>query len=211
MARETNPAHPAPDQGGTPMKYVKILSLAAVAAMALMAFAASSASATALYSGGTKLGAGSTIDFSIPSGKTAVLVDTTGEELDTCASSTVKGTLSTATTGSIEELTWGSCTFPTKTVSTGNKLEVTGGTNTEGTVKADSTIEVTINTIFFGSCIYGVTSGTSVGTIKGNPATFTANAVAEKFTGSNLACPSTSKWTGNYSSTSPAELHVETE
>jgi len=192
------------------MKYVKILSLAAVAAMALMAFAASSASATALYSNTTKLGAGSVIDFSIPSGKTAVLVDTTGEELDTCSTSTVKGKLSTATTGAIEELTWSGCTFPTNTITKG-KLEVTGGAETKGTVKADATIEVTINTIFFGSCIYGVTSGTSVGTLAGNPAVFTANAVAEKFSGSNLACPETSKWTGTYNATSPEKLHVETE
>ena len=191
------------------MKYVKILSLAAVAAMALMAFAASSASATSIVGGEPEktFGNGDTIDFSIPSGKSAVLVDTAGEEIDTCATSTVKGKLSTATTGSIEELTWGSCTFPTKTITNG-KLEVTGGTGTVGTVKADATIEVTINTIFFGSCIYGVTAGESVGTISGKPASFTANAVAEKFSGSNLACPATSKWTGTYSATT-ANLHVE--
>lgn len=192
------------------MKYVKILSLAAVAAMALMAFAASSASATALYSGSTKLGSGSTIDFSIPSGGSALLVDTTGEELDKCSSSTVQGKLSSASTGSIEKLTWSSCTFPTSTVTLG-KLEVTGGANTEGTVKADAEIGVTINTIFFGSCVYGVTAGTSVGTIKGNPASFTANAVAKKLSGSNFACPETAKWTGNYSATEPANLHVESE
>lgn len=190
------------------MKYVKILSLAAVAAMALMAFAASSASATALYGGATKLGAGATIDFSIPSGGSAVLVNTSNEEIDTCSSSTVKGKLSSATTGSIEELTWTSCTFPTKTITNG-KLEVvsTGGTN--GEVKGDATIEVTINTVFFGSCIYGVESGTKVGTVAGNPATFTANAVAKKFSGSAFACPSTAKWTGSYNSTEPTELHVE--
>ncbi len=192
------------------MKYLKILGLAAVAAMALMAFAASSASATTLIGGSPEgtLGSGAVIDFSIPSGSTATLVDTTGEELDKCSTSTVKGTLSSGTTGSIETLSWGSCTFPTNTITKG-KLEVisTGGTN--GEVKADGTTEVTINTIFFGSCIYGVTSGTSVGTLAGNPATFTANAVAEKFSGSNLACPSTSKWTGTYKSTEPANLHVE--
>jgi hypothetical protein len=164
------------------------------------------------------LGVPSTIDFSIPSGKSAVLFDTTGEELDSCSTSTVKGTPGSngpTVTGSINDevngegktvvtgLTWGSCTFPTKTVSTGNKLEVTGGANTEGTVKADSTIEVTINTIFVGSCIYGVTSGTPVGTLAGNPATFTTNAVAEKFSGNNLACPPTSKWTGTYNATEP--------
>ena len=190
------------------MKYVKILSLAAVAAMALMAFAASSASATTLIGGSPEetLGKGAIIDFSAT--KNAVLVDTAGEELDKCASSTVKGELETGTTGKITELTWGSCTFPTKTLTLG-KLEVvsTGGTN--GEVKADAPIEVTINTVFFGSCIYGVTGGTKVGTVAGTPATFTANAVAEKFSGSNFACPETSKWTGAYAATSPANFHVE--
>jgi len=183
--------------------------LLAASLAALMAFvAASSASATTLYSGSTELGAGTTIDFSIPSGKSAVLVDTTGESLDTCTTSTVRGTLSSGATGSGETLTWGSCTFPTSTV-TGSSLEVisTGGTN--GEVKADGTVEVTINTVFFGSCIYGVTNGTKIGTLAGNPATYTANAVTEKFSGSSLACPSTAKFTGTYNSTEPFSFHVE--
>jgi len=190
------------------MKYLKILSLAAVAAMAMMAFA-SSASATTIIGGSPEktLGSGDTIDFSIPSGKSAVLVDTEGGELDTCSGSTVNGKLSSAATGSIESLTWTGCTFPTSTVTKG-KLEVvsTGGTN--GEVKADAEIGVTINTIFFGSCVYGVTSGTKVGTVAGNPAVFTANAVAKKLSGSNIACPETSKWTGTYNATT-ANLHVE--
>ena len=185
---------------------LKTFGLSVATVMATMAFVVSTASGTALYSGGTVLGAGATIDFSAT--KNAVLVDTEGGELDKCSTSTVKGKLSSAATGTIEELTWGSCTFPTKTLTPG-KLEVVWKEGTVGTVKADATIEVTINTVFFGSCIYGVTSGTSVGTLSGNPATFTANAVAEKFSGSNFACPETSKWTGTYSSTEPANLHVE--
>jgi len=192
------------------MKDLKVFGLAAMAAMALMAFAAGSASATAIYSGSTKLGSGSAGDFSIPSGKSVVLVNTTSEELDKCSTSTVKGKLSSAATGSIEALTWENCTFPTKTITLG-KLEVTGGTGTVGTVKADATIEVTMNTVFFGSCIYGVTAGETVGTVSGNPATFTASAVVEKFSGSALACPSTGKLTGTYNSTEPANAHVETE
>jgi len=191
------------------MKYVKILGLAAVAAMALMAFAASSASATTLVGESPErtLGNGDVIDFSIPSGKSAVLVNTANEEIDTCSTSTVKGKLSTGTTGTIEELTWGSCTFPTNTITKG-KLEAVSTGGTTGEVKADATIEVTINTVFFGSCIYGVTSGAKVGTLAGNPAVFTANAVAEKFSGSAFACPSTSKWTGTYNATS-TNTHIE--
>jgi hypothetical protein len=202
------------------MKYLKKLGLAASVAVASTAFlGAGSASATVLCSttlstscpAGQTWPANTALDFSIPAGSSANLVDTAGEELDTCSASTVKGKLTNAgsstetATGPVEELTWTSCTFPTKTLTLG-KLEVhriTGTSN--GTVTADGTFEVTINTVFFGSCIYGVTSGVSLGDItEGNPAIFHANAVAEKFSGSNLACPSTSKWTATYTVTSPA-------
>jgi len=200
------------------MKYLKMLALAAVAAGALMAFlGAGTASASKLCSttvdpcpAGQGWTANTPIDFSIPSGQSANLVDTTGEPLDNCSTSTVKGKITVAgsgtetTTGPVEELTWASCTFPTKTLTLG-KLEVhrIAGTS-NGTVTADGTFEVTINTVFFGSCIYGVTSGVSLGDItEGNPAIFHANAVAEKFSGSNLACPSTSRWTATYTLTFP--------
>jgi len=158
--------------------------------------------------------AGTTLDFSIPSGKTAVLVDTEGEKLDTCTTSTAKGKLEKAegVTGPIESLTWSGCTFPTSTLKAG-KLEVqniAGSHN--GTVKADSTTEVTINTIFFGTCIYGPTAGLDLGELKeGKPATFVANAVLEKFSGSNLACPKTAKWTAEYTLTEPAEKTLSVE
>jgi hypothetical protein len=70
---------------------------------------------------------------------------------------------------------------------------------------------MTIQSFFFGSCVYGVTAGTDLGTFTGgNPAQFTANAVLEKLSGSAFACPSTMLWTATYVSTSPAgDLHVE--
>jgi len=202
------------------MKYAKMLALAAVAAGALMAFVgAGTASATVLCSttadpcpAGQSWPATTPLDFSIPSGSSANLVDTEGEPLDTCSTSTVKGSISSAgsstttTTGAVSELTWGSCTFPTNTILKG-KLEVhkIAGTS-NGTVTADGTFEVTINTIFFGSCIYGVTSGVDLGEItEGKPAIFHANAVAEKFSGSALACPATSRWTATYTVTAPSE------
>jgi hypothetical protein len=200
------------------MKYVKILSLAAVAAMALMAFAASSASATALYNGATKLGVGSELDFSLKTGTSALLVNTEGGELDTCKSSTVKGSITNAggasatVSGNISELTWGSCTFPTTTTIKGG-LEVHQiGTSTEGTVTSNAEIGVTINTVFFGTCVYGVAKATDLGTLKtaaSGTAEFIANAVAIKLSGSNFACPETSKWTGTYVSTTPDNLRVE--
>jgi len=206
------------------MKYVKMLALAAVAVGALTAFlGAGTASASTICSttanpcpAAQVWPVGTVIDFSIPAGSNAVLKDTSNNELDKCTSSTVKGKItnagsSTATvTGSVEELTWGGCTFTTNTVSKSN-LEVhqIAGTS-NGTVTSDGTFEVTINTGAFGSCIYGVASGVDLGTItegKSAPnvptATFEANAVATRF-GSNFLCPSTSRWTGTYVLTSPA-------
>ncbi len=192
------------------MKHIKILGLAAVAAMALMAFA-STASATTLTTGaGAKVTTGTTIDFSIPAGGSALLVNTKGEALDTCTESTVKGKTTNeggtgvAVKGNVETLTWGNCTFTTKTI-TANGLQVNG--TASGNVSATGTFEVTINTVLFGSCIYGVTSGTSLGTLASG--TFTANAVAERFSGSAFACPETSKWTGSYTATEPAGLKVD--
>ena len=191
------------------MRNLKLLGFAAVAATALMAFAASSASATALYNGsGTKLGKGAIIDFSIPSGSSAKLVDTENEPIDTCTISTVKGELENEHTGKITVLSWEKCTFTTTTKTPG-KLEVVSTGGTTGEVQADATIEVTIDTVFFGSCVYGVTAGSRVGTLAGSPAVFTGNAIAERFTGSNISCPTTAKWTGTYNATEPPGFHVE--
>jgi len=195
------------------MRYLEKFGLAAMAAMALMAFAASSASATAIYSGESKLGAGSIGDFSIPSGGSALLVDTENETLDTCTASTIQGKLTSASTGTMEELTWKNCTFPTTTITKG-KLEVVWTGGTEGEAIVDAEIGVTINTVFFGSCIYGMTSGTKMGTIttfSSGAATLHSNAVAKKFSGSNVACPETSKFTGTYTTTEPTNLRVEKE
>jgi hypothetical protein len=220
------------------MKYMKMLGLFAMAAAALMAFAGA-ASATELYNGATTQKVGTVLDFSLKSGTSAILKETSppageGGTLDTCTGSTVKGEItsagsSTTTTTGVNTfkekeivegkevvttktgITWSGCTFPTTTTIPG-KLEIhhiTGTTN--GTLTADAEIGVTINTIFFGTCVYGVTAGTDLGTLTGgNPAHFTANAVAEKLSGSAFACPETSLWTGTYVSTSPAgDFHVE--
>jgi hypothetical protein len=219
------------------MKHVKIISLVAVAAMALMAFAASSASATALYNGTTKLGVGSELDFSLKAGTKAQLTETAkstgegeGRVLDECGTSTVKGKItnaggfdpaegekpatSTEVQGSNSELTWGSCSVPTTTDTLGGLKVAQIGTSTEGTVKANAEIGVTINTFFFGVCRYGVANGTHLGVIKSNSSTtaeFTANAVAVKQTGGEFACPSTTKWVATYVSTTPDNLRVEKE
>jgi hypothetical protein len=200
------------------MKQTKKLVLATLLAAALMGFAgAGSAAATALYHGATKLGAGQVIDFSLAPGGSGLMVNTKGEQLDTCATTTIKlaltsaGSSTTTVKGEATELTQSNCNFPTKTIKMGSgEIHHIAGT-TNGLVTAASSIEYTINTVLFGECIYGVTNGVSLGTLTGgNPPTFHSNAVVEKFSGSNFACPETGKWSGTYVGTEPAgDLHVE--
>jgi len=207
------------------MRYAKMLALAAVAAGALMAFiGAGTASATVLCST-TKEPCPKTQDvpagtvFHLTNTGTTLLTDTTGEPLDTCTISTVKG--KTTNTGGpletvllgVEKLLWEGCTFPTKTLkATDLEIHKIAGTS-NGTVTAGGTFEVTINTVFFGSCIYGVTKGVSIGELtEGKPAIFHANnALAEKFSGSSLACPETSLWTSTYTVTEPKETTISVQ
>jgi len=208
------------------MKYLKMLGLAAVAAAALTAIlGAGSASATVLCSttvepcpAGQKWPVGTTLDWSVPSGSSVRLVNTSGEELDTCSGSTLKwtitnsGSATTTVTGENEGTTWSSCTFPTNTLTLGKtEIHRIAGTH-NGTVTADASTEVTINTVFFGSCIYGATSGASIYELKeGKAATKEVNAVVEKFSGSAFACPSTAKWTGTYVLTSPVNTTLSVQ
>jgi hypothetical protein len=205
------------------MKHLKLLGLAAVAAMALIAFPADATATGSVFCTAQespcpeskRWAAGTELDFSLKSGASSLLVDTKGEELDKCSTSTAKGKIEKAegVTGPIESLTWESCTFPTKTLKAAQlEVQQIAGTH-NGTVRADGTTEVTVNTVFFGSCIYGFTAGTDIGELKeGKPATFVVNAIAEKFTGSNFGCPETAKWTAEYTLTEPKEktLSVET-
>lgn len=212
------------------MKYAKMLALAALAAGALMAFiGAGTASATVLCStttGNNPCPAGQKwvnqhLDFTVPAGGSLKLMDTVGNTIDTCKEGTVEGTLTNS--GSATEtpttvlttpvpttgLTWSSCTFPTKTLSTEGKIKIhrIAGTS-NGTVTSDSKFEVTINSIILGSCVYGVTTTEDLGELTegktgtATPPTFHANAVAEEF-GGKAACPDTAVWTGTYALTSP--------
>jgi len=162
---------------------------------------------------GTRWAAGTELDFSIPAGKSAVLQDTSGNELNKCTGSTAKGKLEKAegVTGPVESLTWSGCTFTTTTLKAG-KLEVTNASTAHnGTVKADGITEVTINIGAFGSCIYGAEAGTDLGELKeGKPATFVASAVIKRL-GSNFLCPSTAKWTAEYTLTEPKEKTLSVE
>ena len=201
------------------MKYLKTLALAAVAAGALMAFiGAGTASASEVCSTavspcpfGQRWGVTPFI-FSLKSGTSALLKETGAEggTLDTCKTSEVAGEITnsgsstTTVTGKITKLTWGTCTFPTTTTVLG-KLEVHNIAGTSnGTLTSDEVTKVTINTIFFGTCVYTVEAGKSIGDITGGgPSVLHANAVAKKQEGSAFACPETSVWSAEYVLTKP--------
>jgi hypothetical protein len=210
------------------MRYVKMLALAAVAVGAMMAFiGAGTASASKLCS--TKVDP-------CPAGQSwpvnteplftllgsAALTDTAGNPIDTCTESSVKGKITNAgsssetVTGHVSVLTFNKCTFTTTQVHLG-ALEIHNIAGTSnGTLTADTAggfiPEVTINTVFFGSCVYGITKGASIGDLThgkgqvategGEPAIFHANATAHRLSGSNIACPETSKWVATYQLTS---------
>lgn len=96
------------------------------------------------------------------------------------------------------------CTFPTTTLKSGRfKLhKIAGASNL--LIKGFG-MELTINTIFFGSCIYGTSGEATLGTLtEGKPALFTMNGILVKLSGSNFACPETAKASGTYTLTSPS-------
>jgi hypothetical protein len=197
------------------MKHVKMLGLTVVAAAALMAFVgAGTASASGrLCSTETNPCTSpwttpTALDFSLKSGGSAKLTDTAGNTLDTCTSSTVKGSLTnnaagTTPSGPISELAWGGCTVTTDTILPGG-LKIASAGSGAGTVSSNAKIEVTVNV--FSSCNYGVESGTTLGTTNkgtGSNVVFKANAVAKKLAGGFL-CPETTKWVAEYVLTTPS-------
>jgi hypothetical protein len=204
------------------MKHLKMLGLAAIAALGLMAFVgAGTASATTLSTdaaGTVKYGVGTEIHSTLKSGTSAILETTSGETIATCTTSTVKGSITTATgtwvIGSISALTWGEpegvggkCSQTTDSIAGHlGTLEIMQTTGDAGTVVGKGS-EVTLE-LFGVSCVYGTSTGTTLGTITGGEAPELAiNAILPKISGSFL-CPSTGRWTATYVVTSPHAVHV---
>ena len=188
------------------MKYLKMLGLAAVAAMALMAFVgAGTASANELC---TKLenpcAAANRITKVEASliGGTSKLEDTEKNVLDTCTGGGVKitnikqGGGVDPITGEVpkEDLTWTGCIFTTDTVANGtaDATAASGG----GTTLTATGSQVTINTILFGSCVYGVGTGLDLGTVANGGTELVVNKTVKKVSGA--ICPETAVWNATY-------------
>jgi hypothetical protein len=195
------------------MKHLKRLVSAVWVTAALVAFVgAGSASATALYSGATKLGAGTETKWTVSG--TIVVSTTEGVILDTCNAGSMSGKTENAggATETVKSsiagtgIAFTSCTFTTDTLRGGNsEVHWTSGLN--GTLTA-SGVEATMNTGLFGSCAYGLGAGASLGTITGSTtgnATLDLNAVVSRISG---LCPSTIKVSGTLTDTTPSKLHV---
>ena len=196
------------------MRILKVLGLAAIAATALMAVGVAGATATEFYSGTTTLGAGTEIKASLE-GSTSVS-DTSANPIDTCLSSELKSTLTSAgsstttvsSTVSKSTVSFSSCSSA-RTVIEGGELEphhIGGTKNATMTAKGfDWVIHV-----FGVECGYTMGSQTDLGTLTGSTtgnATLDINAIISKKTGGFL-CPSTTRLIANYTITSPTPLHV---
>jgi hypothetical protein len=153
---------------------------------------------------------GVTVDAALT--ESATFSTTSGTVLDTCTFGTREGTISNAggTSATVSEtigdLSWGSCTGTTDTISKG-ELEIhwISGTN-NGTVTGKN-ISITANT-GFGSCTYGTGAAADIGTIEGGkPATIKINAILNKVEGGVL-CPADVKAVAGYSVESPQPLFV---
>lgn len=203
------------------MRNLKMLALAAVAASALMAFiGAGTASATVLCSTTTGNNPCPTAQkwfnqpllFSLTPETSLLLKETGGSTFQTCKGSEIgaeitnTGSSTETVTGKFTKSTLTSCTFPHTTTALGGfEIHRIAGTS-NGTVTVDGVTKTTINTVFFGTCVYGVENGKSLGDItEGKPAILHINAVKKKMEGSNVACPETLLWTATYTLTSPKE------
>jgi hypothetical protein len=153
-----------------------------------------------------------TMEFSLKFGSSAKLTDTSANTLDTCTSSSGRGSLTSnpagsgTASGTINESSGGGCTVTTDGVLLGG-LKFTSAGSGNATVTANAKIEITVNV--FSSCNYGVESGTNVGTTTagtGTSVVLTANAVAKKLNGGFL-CPETTKYVAVYVLTSPAATY----
>ena len=78
----------------------------------------------------------------------------------------------------------------------------------DGTVTA-SGFETTINTVFFGSCVYTYGTGTDIGIVTGGTKpSLDVNMVLKKGSGSAIACPETIKGTGEGIITEPTNTPI---
>lgn len=206
------------------MKWIGIGGSMVAVLIALFAVGASSASATVLCEvsenpcGGEGYGQGTTIEASLSTGTTAVLV--AGFGTVECSGSEIKGKVEKAggesgevVSGSITTLSFSSCNCTVTTLTNGS-LEISYTSSGNGTlVGKSSVITATCSGV---SCKFGTAStGTTLGTVNGgSSATLKAEAKLPWASGdsSNFVCTlgsGTGSFTATYAVNAPKPLFVE--
>jgi hypothetical protein len=189
------------------MKHLKMLGIVAIAAAALTALmGAGTASATVLYSGGTKLGAGTKIEAT---GSNIVLkagfatIECAHAEGDGKTSN--QGGASETVEGNISNLSFTECNATVKVLKKG-KLVIHHTSGSNGTVTSEGA-EVTV-AVFGTSCTYGTPEALNVGTlIGGSPATMSGSASVKRIAGGFLcANPASVSASGVVTTPSPLEV-----
>jgi hypothetical protein len=187
------------------MKYLKIFGLAAIAAASLMALSAGTASADENTSP-----AGTTAKedvWSLVPGTSAKLVNTSGGEILSCTKANETFLIASQGPGKpilgTTKYDLENCTLPAKELKEGGEEINAPAESMTATVKATSESQLTINTGLFGSCVYAVTAGTTIGTINTSSGEFVENEVTEKLSGSGAVCPETTKWIAEWVRTLP--------
>lgn len=183
------------------MKHLKIIGLALVAAAALMAFAGSASAATFTAPAGTTYTGA--LSSSLESGSSALLK--AGFAEITCTSSTVAGSITTnnetEASGSTSSVAFSSCGSATvTTLSSKGTLKINKSTHA---VSGTGT-EVTVS-LFGTDCVYGMGTGTTLGTAT-NSASGVTLAIKTKLpllSSNSFLCANPAEWTANYIVTSP--------
>jgi hypothetical protein len=202
------------------MKHAKTLGLAAVAAMALIAFvgAGTAAAGGVLCSTATnpctsKWATPTAFDFSLASGASAHIEDTSGNTLNTCKEFTIKGNLTAnpdangEATGENTAIEWGMCSALTKPMAPGKMRFKAENDEGDGILIADAEIKWTINV--FGSCEYGIAAGSEIATWDEQTGVATVAASLQRLN----AClgPKTAGWHATLVKTSPSTtLYIST-
>jgi hypothetical protein len=195
------------------MKQMKMLGLVVVVALALTSYVGvGTAGATALYSGATKLGAGTELEGTLTA--TLTVTTTDGTTLVTCTAGGLSATTSNGggaaetvkATVAASGISFGNCTTLVKTLQ-GGAIEFHSTSGLNGTVTA-SGIEFTINTTLFGSCVFAFGTGTTLGTFTGSTTgsgVFDFNAIVTRVSG---LCPASAKMVTTYKTTKPSPVHI---
>jgi hypothetical protein len=197
------------------MRFLKKLGPAAVLAVAV----------TGLVGNGTAAGAGvicenpetpcnvrwangTNLEYSLQNKGTSKITTTEDLSLDTCTGSGLGGSLTNGSSTSNASLsiakgglTWSGCTNTTATLA-GGTLEVSYGGSGHGVVYAKG-LEVTVNTSFFGSCIFSAGTGVVLGSVTEGGAGISTLSVTTVLTRLSGLCPSTEKWIATYTLTKP--------